>query len=302
MTEIVRAVRNLPEVQREQDITAYLSQARDRLADALAATGPEAVASIKAEVSTVAEMTKQLGLSKECRDDATEMVRRAEYALGKAIRKGQEDGTVETEAEAHVRATLSREVKMGRIDRSVLDTAIKPKPRDFATHGELYASGERGILDLADNATDEQFEEALTEAREEGNLSRANVVRKVKGQKAGQRSRQQLADEIAELAEKGNASPQIARIVGVGEEWVRETARDYAIEIPADKAVGRTRRVDSSRVVREAVSTLEGLLITLPLVDMDDLDPREASEWTASLDQSIRALNWFNKKIKEAVL
>ncbi|MGA4670049.1 hypothetical protein ACPCG0_09675 [Propionibacteriaceae bacterium Y1923] len=46
----------------------------------------------------MAEATKQLGLSKEIRDDATEMVRRAEYALGKAIRKGQAEGTVTSRA------------------------------------------------------------------------------------------------------------------------------------------------------------------------------------------------------------
>ncbi|MDO3057020.1 hypothetical protein P5V98_24650, partial [Mycobacteroides abscessus subsp. massiliense] len=37
-----------------------------------------------------------------------------------------------------------------------------------------------GIYDLADGVSDEQFEEAITEARAEGNLSRANVARKCK--------------------------------------------------------------------------------------------------------------------------
>lgn len=282
----VSQIKNLPEVHREHAVTAYLSQARDRLADALTATGPEAVAAIKAEVSTVAEMTKQLGLSKECREDATEMVRRAEYALGKAIRKGQEEGAVRRHGD-----------QQDRHSHDVPDQKIV-SVREIISGGQEISD----TYAMADHATAEEFEDALTEARAEGNLSRANVVRKIKQQGTSQRTRQQLADEIEVLADKGNASSQIARIVGVSEEWVRQTARDHSIEIPADKAVGKTRRIDSVRVVREAVSTLEGLLITLPLVDVASLDPREASEWTASLDQSIRALYRFNKKIKEAVL
>lgn len=84
-TDLVPAgqIRNLPAVQREQAVTTYLATARDRLSDALTATGPESVAAIKAEVSTVAEMAKQLGLSKECRDDATEMVRRKQTGNAK---------------------------------------------------------------------------------------------------------------------------------------------------------------------------------------------------------------------------
>jgi hypothetical protein len=38
-------------------------------------------------------------LSKDIQQDAQEMVRRAEYALGRAIRKGQDDRTVQTHAD-----------------------------------------------------------------------------------------------------------------------------------------------------------------------------------------------------------
>lgn len=99
------------------------------------------------------------------------------------------------------------------------------------------------------------------------------------------------------------ASPQIAKKVDVSEEWVRQTARDFGIDIPADRVVGKTRRIDPIRVARETVMALDGLASTVDLVhDLTGLDPREAAQWTASLDQSIRALNRLNKKIKEAVL
>ena len=277
----VSQIRNLPEVRREQAITAYLSGARDALTNALAASGVEAVASIKAEVSTVAEMTKQLGLSKECRDDATEMVRRAEYALDKAIRQGQESGTLATTG-----ITFRRP---GHADLN----ANSMRTGEFFSH-----ASERSDAHQMGEASEEEFEAALTEARSEGNLSRANVVRKVKG--AAPKTRDQRADIVAEMAAEGHHRDQVARHLGLTRKAVNDIARDYGIDFPAD-SVGRVRRADSARIVRETVNTLEGLLMALPLVDFDDLDPTEADEWTASLTKSLSELRRFNKKIKEAV-
>ncbi len=46
---------------------------------------------------------------------------------------------------------------------------------------ELFkgANERTDVYKITDDVTDEQFEEAITEAKDEGNLSRANVVRKV---------------------------------------------------------------------------------------------------------------------------
>lgn len=44
--------------------------------------------------ATVAEMTRQKGLASKIQADALEMVHRAEYALGKAACKGQEEGAM----------------------------------------------------------------------------------------------------------------------------------------------------------------------------------------------------------------
>lgn len=80
------------------------------------------------------------------------------------------------------RAAFLRDVKHGWRDLSDKETEIpKAKPRDFADHSELYQKS--GILVMADNANDEQFEEALAEAKSEGNVSRANVVRKIRNKK-----------------------------------------------------------------------------------------------------------------------
>jgi hypothetical protein len=129
------------------------------------------VAGHKAKAVTVQTATKELGMSKEAQELAAEAVRRAEWALGRAIRKGQAEGEI---------ATREDSLRPGGL---VVDHPDNEKPRpvtDFATRGELYGSQRAtGILDLADAFPDpRQLDAAIAAAKAEGNLSRANVARK----------------------------------------------------------------------------------------------------------------------------
>lgn len=108
-----------------------------------------------------------------------EFVRRAERGLGVAIREGQERGEIETTSEARSRAARERDVKLGR-SKVFNHFDPKPRPTDFAGKDELRGNGDENIYAMTDGVSDEQFEEAVTEAKSEGNLSRANVARKCK--------------------------------------------------------------------------------------------------------------------------
>lgn len=283
----------LPRAQREVAVTRYLSDARDRLALAVEATGPEQVARMKAEIATVAEATKQLGLSKEIRDDAIEMVRRAEYSLGKSIRNGQEDGTIRRSGD---------DCRTDLVDRN--NYIPKPSPYDFASKGEMHANG-AGIADLVDGVSEDHFEEALAEARQEGNLTRKNVVRKIRSKQseAGKQSEpdgEDRLDKITELANRGMTSRQIGDQLGCSHEYVRQLARDAGIDIPADRTMGRaSQRIDHTKLVQQTVTTLESLVVSLRLLNIDQVDPTQADEWSTSLTDSLRALNRFRKQIKE---
>lgn len=276
-------------------VSDYLTKARDWLATAVEKTGPEQIATAKAEIATAAEATKQLGLSKEIQLDAQEMVRRAEYALGKAIRKGQEEGTV-------------ARIGDGRGERSVLGTDLS-SPTDFAADVELYdrpSQGKAGILSIADSATPEEFDAALEEAKAEGNLSRANVARKVKGDvaspfEARKLSAERRAEQIAELAEHGYTSHQISSEIGLSAVRVRAIARDHDITIRADEVRGpRARRIDYDRVLDNVTESLEVAAIALRDIDPDQLDEEEAAERLDSLTTSIKALSKAVQKIKES--
>lgn len=297
-TAIVQQVKNLPQAQQEMAVSMYLEQARDRLADALERTGPEAVANIKAEVATAAEAAKQLGLSKEIRDDAAEMVRRAEYALGKAIRKGQEEGTVARKGSRP--NGISPHERNGRpVAGHIPDPNLSslPSPTSFVSgdqeRTEIYA--------MSDGVTEEEFEEVLTEAREEGSVSRANVVRKIKGQQSGP-TRQQRADLIEKLAREGYSSRQMASQVGYARDsQVRELAKEFGIDIPADRVIGKSRRVNSNRVLSGVTESLSAAAYSLQQIDPLDLDQDQAQEWVDSLTESLSAIRKALNPIKESL-
>ena len=278
---------------RERSVTTYLEHARDQLTLAVNLSGPEAVAALKAEIATAAEATKQLGLSKEIQTDAQEMVRRAEYALAKSIRAGQEDGTV-------ARQGNSRPFR----DYHLGGTEVEPRPVRLADLGvsndELSGTGSSvGMYALADGVSGPQFEAALSDAREEGNVSRANVVRKIKGVKSDGLTPVEKIVTIREMAGRGHTSDQIAREVGATEEYVRRRARECDIDIPGDRVMSRTRRLDHTKFVNETVVQLEALASGLDVLDLSQVDRSQIANWSTSLTDSLRALNRLAKQIKE---
>ena len=296
---LVQQIRNLPtQVAQEVAVSAYLEQARDRLAEALEATGPQAVANLKAEIATAAEATKQLGLSKEIRDDATEMVRRAEYALGKAIRKGQAEGAVRKTGDRTYRYDQTG-LPRGGVDRSnrvEISSVPSASPDDFVSGDQERAD----IYAMSGDVAEGDFEEALGEAREEGNLSRANVVRKIR-QQASPQTRDQRAEKIRDLAYEGLSSADIAKRMDMSREGIKKIATDYDIDIQADRVRGKRARIDSNKILANVAGSLEAAVFSLRQINVADLDQEEAQTWIDSLIDSQKTLAREVKKIKESL-
>lgn len=278
----------------ETSVLSLLEHAALWLSEAVHRGEAADVALVKAQIATAAEATKQLNLSKDIQLDAQEMVRRAEYALGKAIRRGQAEGTIRSNGQKSV--THDRWNGANRMTES----SILIGPGDFATKAELSGKlGSDGIYAMTDGVEPEDFDQAVTSAKAEGNLSRANVVRKVKIQQ-GPTTRDDRADLIQELANQGYSSRQMPAKVGVTEERVRQIARDYGIDIPADKHIARTKRMDSNRIASETVIALDALAMGVELIDYAALDLSQAGQWADSLAHSFRALNRFKEHIRKA--
>lgn len=162
--------------QQVEHVTLMLVQANTGLLLSIAAQDLPGIVTAKAKAATIEKIVAQLRLGKDMRRNAAEFCRRAERGLGVAIREGQERGEIETWKEARVRA--------GRARHSANESdqvAEKPRPTDFAEGHEFSGvRGQGGIYAMTDGVSDEQFEEAIAEAKSEGNLSRANVARKCK--------------------------------------------------------------------------------------------------------------------------
>jgi hypothetical protein len=155
-------------------VTKALEESRQWLAVAMRGTDPTPIAEFKAWAATVEEATRQKKLGREIELNAAEMVRRAERGIGVAIRRGQEAGEIKRQGQGGGQPPAT--------ERPRSDNTLS-SPYDFASHQELVGNG-TGIYHMTDDVSDEQFETAIEEAKTEGNLSRANVVRKARKQPA----------------------------------------------------------------------------------------------------------------------
>jgi hypothetical protein len=295
-------------IERSADPAGFVVQACERarawLTEALEHGEIEQIAEIKSQAEAVRVYTAQKQLGRDAQLAAAEIVRRAERGIGVAIRRGQQRGEIRRRGDHVERAAANGDG----------NTISRPGPADYATTGELRGNG-AGIYHMTDGVSDEDFEEALAGAKAEQDLSRANVVRKIRQRRGstpapGERipapadrspaAAQFRRELIAELAGRGMSSHQIADQLGIRDQRIRMVARDHGIAIPADAVIGRTRRHDSSRIVRQTVDALEGLVMGVELADPAELDPAEAAACAASITRSTRVLSRFARQIKEA--
>lgn len=294
-------------LERSADPAEFVIQACERakvwLREALEHGDIGQIAEVKSQAEAIRVYTMQKQLGKDAELSAAEVVRRAERGIGVAIRRGQEAGEI-------------RGPHQGRRVNQHGGTELIRSPTEFASTGELSGSGSTaGIYGMTDEVSDSDFEESVTEARAEGNLSRANVVRKIR---AGRAPRRAAAAEwipepgdnhgdapvqrrrlIRAWAEQGYSSRQMSAQLGMRDDAIRRIAREMEIRIAADEVIGGTRAHDSNRIVRETVHALEGLAMGVELVEPDDLDRGQVQDWAASLTQSVRALNRLIKTMRE---
>lgn len=146
-------------------VMVALERGKSWLTEALAHGDLEALVNMKGWAATLRTATMQKQLGKDAELAATELVRRAERCIGLGIRRGQAAGDI---AEQGQRVDLP----------GTPDVVIS----DICSKAEWTGNGE-GVAHLTDDVTDEQFEQAIETARDESNLSRANVVRHAKPDK-----------------------------------------------------------------------------------------------------------------------
>lgn len=268
-------------------IVAVCDHARAWLADLIVHGDIEQLV----EAKSTAAVIEKLAAAKKCGRDAelsaAEIVRRAERGIGLAIRKGQEEGRI-------ARLGQNKNYRANGLDVANDDIQTVAGATGMA-RTDLSAA----IYPVTDGVSDERFEEALAEAKAEQNLSRANVVRKVKGETkptASGRDKSHAAvvereNAVRRMAAEGHTSAQIAAVLGLSYEGVRGIANRIGVVIPADVVVGgRRKKHDPNRIVTTIVHDLEGARIAIGLIDFTDLDRGEIQTWINSLAESIKAI------------
>jgi len=127
----------------------------------------EAVRDAKAVALGYETVIREKELAFDAQLSATEIVRRCERRIGQLVHEGQERGEIAKRGD--IGASQAGALNAGHLLRpgEVIGSASKQAVTETYT--------------MADTP-DEDFDEAIEEAKAEGNLSRANVVRKVKGE------------------------------------------------------------------------------------------------------------------------
>lgn len=301
------ALESLSVEAREVAMTGMLEQAHQWLAHAVASSVPvEDIANFRAYIATAAETAKRLRLSKEIRQDAEVMVRRSERALGQAVRDGQENGEIRKPSErsgAHVpgvRGTVS-------LDSVPELSDTTPSPSVFlGRSGEVTAQ----VYAMTDGVTDAEFEEALSTATEEGNVSRANVVRKLKD-----RNREDVADrdeedrfwnEVRALAYLpiGEVFDRVNNGRVNNERWqtqdgFRHAASKRGITFPDTRRVQRARADQEETFTRSLMSIQVGVTNLLELIDLRNIDPDLITEALERLTTTRDDLNRVIRNLKK---
>lgn len=275
-----------------QFVELALERAKTWLHEALDHGDIDQIVELKSQAEAIRAYTAQKQYGADVVLTATEIVRRAERGLGVAIRRGQEAGEIATQETGWMRREAARGNPVTNRDK------IPMSVTDVLSKGE-WSGNDAGIKDLADDVTDEQFEQAIEAAKAEKNLSRANVVRKTQQAAPGHIPVTRRLDEIRDLAAQALASHQIATRLGVGVNQIRSVAKANGIEVPADAVVGRTRLFDSNRIVQGTVTAVDGIDGLLDHIDFSTLDGEHLHGWVVSLSDAIRSLTTLRNNLKK---
>ena len=261
-------------------------RAKTWLAHALAGDQIEQIAEIKSQAQAMQAYARQKQLGEDAQISAAEIVRRAERCIALGIRKGQKEGRIARQGQG---GSQPPHAKRPRRDNGI------SRPSDFISANELY-DNRTGVYKMTDGVTDKQFEAGIAKGRAQKNLTRANVVRNVKGNGKADRW-----ERFAELAAAGNTSYQIAKELGVVRQSVMKRAARDSINIHADRVVGSSRIPKPDRILSEFVNTLEALVPSCEMINLEVVKREVLVESLQIMDAAMPALTRLRKGLKKKV-
>ena len=223
-------------IERAADPGEYVVQAcRQALAllhDALEHGGIDQIAEIKSQAEAVRVYTVQKQLGVDAQLAAAEIVRRADRGIGIAVRRGQESGEIRKPNENNgPRSDYTRSGKPVHVDPGNDESRVSPGGKNSSSFYVGTGQSRADIYAMTDGVSDEEFEDVLAEAKAEQNLSRNNVVRKIRQRKARQERAAASRDDGEQVPEpRDRSSAAAARRAELIGRWAGEgsTSRQIA--------------------------------------------------------------------------
>lgn len=114
------------------------------------------------------------------------------------------------------------------------------------------------------------------------------------------RSKEAIAkrrESIRTMAAEGYSTRQIASALELSEQGCREIIKKESIDVPADRAVGRSLKHDANRIVERMVMDAENLTADTNLIDYATLNREQLGDWIDSLAASKKSLDTFIRRL-----
>lgn len=110
---------------------------------------------------------------------------------------------------------------------------------------------------------------------------------------------QQRREQMREMAAGGYNSTQIASTLGITEQGCRTTMRKDGIDVPADRVIGKSRRLDPNRIVGQIAMDADNLTINAGLIDFAGLDRSRLGEWVIAMKLAHKAFGAFIRRLEQ---
>lgn len=159
------------------------------------------------------------------------------------------------------------------------------------------------VVAAAENEPDPEVRAIAQEALQE--MDATGVVKPAteKLRHARHRKAVEAPDKVAvarDLAASGHSTSQIAVRLGYSRDGMAEFLKRHGVEVPADAILGRTRNLDSQRIVRATVEAVDGIGILHRQIDFTALNLEDVAGWLAVLDAAIRSLTTLRANLRKA--
>lgn len=241
------------------------------------ATEPEELTPIVEAIGDLYWSVRRVDVEMEAK--AFELLQRGRRKCGLAIRRHQREGKLLAHGSSgeHLRAPSPK---------TLLSPAASGKELNY-------------IYQVTDGISDDEFDRILGETLSEGGVHPVWAVLRDKCKLHAIRE-EPWDERIRKLADEGYTTRQIAKALDFTLSWTKRLVSNYGIEIPADRAVGKTWIHDPNRVVADVVSTLEGAAYSVGLVK-DDLDGAHANQlqgWVESLNDAMPILHKLHRDLR----